>query len=112
MAEMESGMLARQSLDLRIPKTALLKCYGAVWQSRRNRAEVKIDGLFTTADAHINLKRLYPSIHAGSQLVLLVIDCDRVIAIRHHSLIESIGTAIVVCSAPAAHMPSRIWSNE
>ncbi|HET8670323.1 MAG TPA: IS630 family transposase [Candidatus Saccharimonadales bacterium] len=65
MAEMEFSVLARQCLDRRIPETALLKHYIATWQARRNLAQVKVDWRFTTADARIKLKRLYPSNHDG-----------------------------------------------
>ena len=33
------------------------------WEQTRNTNESKIDWQFTTADARIKLKRLYPSIH-------------------------------------------------
>jgi hypothetical protein len=65
MAEMELSVLARQCLDRRIPETAVLKRYVAASQSRRNQAQAKVDWRFTTADARIKLKRLYPSIQAG-----------------------------------------------
>ena len=35
----------------------------AAWEQARNSNESKIDWRFTTADARIKLKRLYPSIH-------------------------------------------------
>ena len=60
-----SGVLARQCLDRRIPEAALLKRYVTAWQTRRNQAQVKVDWRFTTADARIKLKRLYPSIQVG-----------------------------------------------
>jgi len=34
----------------------------AAWAERRNGHEVQVNGRFTTADARIRLKRLYPSI--------------------------------------------------
>jgi hypothetical protein len=37
----------------------------AAWQARRNTAACKVDWRFTTADARIKLKRLYPSIQPG-----------------------------------------------
>jgi len=63
MAEIELGVLARQCLDRRIPNQPLLSRYVRLWQSKRNQAQVTVDWRFTTADARIKLKRLYPSIH-------------------------------------------------
>ena len=34
----------------------------ALWQQRRNQAQVKVNWRFTTADARIKLKKLYPSL--------------------------------------------------
>jgi len=63
MAEIELGVLARQCLDRRIPNQRLLSRYVRLWQSKRNQAQSSVDWRFTTADARIKLKRLYPSIH-------------------------------------------------
>jgi hypothetical protein len=65
MAEIELSVLARQCLDRRIPDAALLKRSVAAWQTRRNQAQVKVDWRFTSADARIKLKRLYPSIQVS-----------------------------------------------
>jgi hypothetical protein len=65
MAEIELSVLARQCLDRRIPDAALLKRSVAAWQSRRNQAQAKVDWQFTTTDARIKLKRLYPSIQGS-----------------------------------------------
>jgi hypothetical protein len=65
MAEMELSVLARQCLARRIPETTLLRRYVAAWQTRRNQVQVKVDWRFSTADARIKLKRLYPSIQIG-----------------------------------------------
>jgi DDE superfamily endonuclease len=62
MAEMELSVLARQCLDRRIPDQAALEREVAAWQQRRNAAAVKANWQFTTADARIKLKRLYPTI--------------------------------------------------
>jgi transposase len=59
-AECELSVLARQCLSRRIPDLAALTCEAAAWEGRRNRAQVTIDWHFTTADARIKLKRLYP----------------------------------------------------
>ena len=63
MAELELGILARQCLDRRIPDSATLSRCVSLWQSNRNQAQVSVDWRFTSADARIKLKRLYPSIH-------------------------------------------------
>lgn len=63
MAEIEFGILSRQCLDRRIPDSLTLKRSVAAWQTTRNARRVKADWQFTTADARIKLKRLYPSIH-------------------------------------------------
>jgi hypothetical protein len=49
-------------LERRIPEQETLREEIAAWEERRNEQEVKVHGRFTTADAHIRLKRLYPSI--------------------------------------------------
>jgi DDE superfamily endonuclease len=63
MAEIEFGVLSRQCLDRRIPDPDTLRRSVAAWQTKRNQRHVKVDWQFTTADARIKLKRLYPSIH-------------------------------------------------
>ena len=61
MAESELGALSTQCLDRRIPdKEALIKEVAA-WQEDRNRSHAKANWQFTTTDARIKLKRLYPS---------------------------------------------------
>jgi hypothetical protein len=62
MAEIELSVLSRQCLDRRIPDQESLQGEVAAWSSRRNRESHKIDWQFTTADARIKLKRLYPLI--------------------------------------------------
>jgi hypothetical protein len=63
MAETELSILTRQSLDRRIESRDLLTREVATWEHDRNTREANIDWQFTTADARIKLKRLYPSIH-------------------------------------------------
>lgn len=60
IAECELSVLARQSLNRRIPDIATLTTEVAAWESKRNAAQVKVDWQFTSADARIKLKRLYP----------------------------------------------------
>ena len=62
MAEIELGILARQCLSRRIDNREQLKDEIAAWQLIRNTAEAKVNWRFTTEDARIKLKRLYPSI--------------------------------------------------
>lgn len=62
MAEIELSVLARQCLDRRLPKQDMLKREVAAWENRRNAQSRRIDWQFTTEDARIKLKRLYPSI--------------------------------------------------
>ena len=62
MAEMELSVLARQCLDRRIPDLATLQREVACWQEERNAAVVRVDWQFTTADARVKLKKLYPTL--------------------------------------------------
>jgi hypothetical protein len=63
MAEIELGVLSGQCLNRRIPDQPTLQHAVSLWQANRNRAQATVDWRFTTADARIKLKRLYPSIH-------------------------------------------------
>ena len=63
MAEIELSVLSRQCLDQRIPDFATLVAEVAAWQARRDAKGGAITWRFTTADARIKLKRLYPSFH-------------------------------------------------
>jgi hypothetical protein len=60
MAECELSVLARQCLSRRIPDLPTLTTEVAAWEVRRNAAQVTVDWHFTTLDARIKLKRLYP----------------------------------------------------
>jgi hypothetical protein len=62
MAEIELSVLSRQCLDRRIPDAPTLEAEVAAWVSRRNGAGATIDWQFTTADARVKLKHLYPSV--------------------------------------------------
>ena len=62
MAEIEIGVMVRQCLDRRIPDQGVLRREVAAWQQQRNRDTIRVDWRFTTADARIKLKSLYPSI--------------------------------------------------
>ena len=60
MAESELGVLASQCLDRRIPDKETLTREAAAWQDERNTNHTKANWRFTTADARIKLKCLYP----------------------------------------------------
>lgn len=62
MAETELGILSRQCLDRRLPDRDTLTREVAAWEDIRNMAESKVTWRFTTEDARIKLKTLYPSI--------------------------------------------------
>jgi hypothetical protein len=62
MAESELSVLSAQCLDCRIPDQQTLIESVAAWQHTRNTDHAKADWQFTTADARVKLKRLYPAI--------------------------------------------------
>lgn len=62
VAEIELSVLARQALSGRIPTLEAVQERVSAWQERRNQKQAPISWRFTTADARIRLKRLYPSI--------------------------------------------------
>jgi uncharacterized small protein (DUF1192 family) len=62
MAESELGVLSSQCLDRRIPDQQVLKQEVEAWEADRNRKHAKADWQFTTADARVKLKRLYPAL--------------------------------------------------
>ncbi len=62
MAEIELSVLARQCLDRRIPDREALAGEVGAWEAERNAAESSIDWRFTTDEARIKLKHLYPEI--------------------------------------------------
>ncbi len=62
MAEIEFSILSRQCLDRRIGDEASLIQEIALWERNRNKAKATVDWQFTTEDARIKLKKLYPSI--------------------------------------------------
>lgn len=62
MAECELSVLSTQCLDRRIADKQTLKKEVAAWQASRNKNHAKANWQFTTADARIKLKRLYPTL--------------------------------------------------
>ncbi len=64
MAEIELSVLSRQCLNRRIPDKHMLEQEVGAWEAERNASQATVDWRFTTADARIKLKRLYPSTSA------------------------------------------------
>ena len=62
IAEIELRVLMGQCLNRRISDKNALEHETTKWQAERNRAGAKVDWQFSTADARIKLKRLYPSL--------------------------------------------------
>jgi hypothetical protein len=62
MAETELSVLSRQCLDRRIATQQFLVHEVSAWNRERNTSATTVDWQFTTADARIKLKRLYPVI--------------------------------------------------
>jgi hypothetical protein len=62
MAESELGVRSAQCLDRRIPDKQTLIEDAAGWEDNHNNSHTKADWQFTTADARVKLKRLYPAL--------------------------------------------------
>jgi len=62
MAEIELSVFARQCLNRRIPDQDTLRHEVAALEAERNRSASAVNWRFTTADARIKLKKLYPVI--------------------------------------------------
>ena len=62
MAEIELNVLIRQCLSRRIGSMEVMSKEVEYWQKQRNTFGAKIDWQFTTEDARIKLKRLYPTV--------------------------------------------------
>jgi hypothetical protein len=62
VAEIELGLLKRIGIAPRVGSREELEKQVAAYEKARNAKQVKIDWQFTTADARVKLKRLYPSI--------------------------------------------------
>lgn len=61
MAEGEFSVLGKQCLDRRIDNSDLLKQEAAAWEAQRNQAAIGANWKFTTEDARVKLRKLYPS---------------------------------------------------
>ena len=62
IAEIELSVLKRQCLAGRIPDIERMRSTVAKWNSDRNNRQTKVDWQFTTKDARVKLKRLYPKL--------------------------------------------------
>ena len=62
MAEIELSILSRQCMDRRIPDQETLKKEISAWQEKRNVIARPMEWRFTTEDARIKLKKLYPTL--------------------------------------------------
>lgn len=63
MAEIELSVISRQCLSGYIPDTDTLERETWAWETERNAKKATVDWRFTTDDARIKLKRLYPVLH-------------------------------------------------
>ncbi len=66
MAEIELSVLSSQCLNRRIESQQRLEQEVTAWQKSRNEQAVAIDWQFTTQDARIKLRRLYPVLKVQS----------------------------------------------
>ncbi len=62
MAEIELSVFTRQCLDRRMPDLATLRSEAVAWNASRNDSGIGVDWHFTTSNARVKLKRLYPLI--------------------------------------------------
>lgn len=62
MAETEFSILERQCLDRRLETSGLVRQEVGAWEAPRNEARVMINWRFTSADARVKLRSIYPSI--------------------------------------------------
>jgi len=60
MAEIEIGVLSRQCLSKYIESKERMISEVATWEQQRNKAEATVDWQFTTANARVKLRHLYP----------------------------------------------------
>jgi len=63
MAEIELSVLSRQCLRRRIGDIERMRREVRAWERDRNNRVARVDWRYTTEDARIRLKRLYPIIH-------------------------------------------------
>ena len=61
MAEIEINVMVARCLSRRIDRIETVRNEVAAWQARRDNLQAKVNWQFTTKDARIKLKRLYPT---------------------------------------------------
>ncbi len=61
MAEIELNVLNGQCLNRRIDQISTIRTESKAWENYRNNLDAKINWQFTTKDARIKLRRLYPT---------------------------------------------------
>jgi hypothetical protein len=103
MAEIELAMLAGQCLDRRLADRATLEREVAAWQAARNRAGRGVNWRFTTKDARIKLKHLYPTTQGrrATSVVPPRARSSRAVAVRPVSKLVSIRVRIGACRCVA-----------
>jgi hypothetical protein len=62
MAEIEIGVMSRQCLAWRTGEIERMRYEVAAWVRERNAAQGTVRWYFTSADARVKLRRLYPKI--------------------------------------------------
>jgi hypothetical protein len=62
MAEIELNVLIGQCLNRRIPDIEIMRVEVKAWEVARNGMKAKVNWQFSTEDARIKLKRLYPTL--------------------------------------------------
>lgn len=62
VAEIEFSVLSRQCLNRRLPDIDTVRGETTAWAEKRNTQDTRVDWQFTTDDARIKLKHLYPAI--------------------------------------------------
>ena len=62
IAECELSVLTRQCLSERLADLPAIRRHVRPWSSQRNARQIGVDRQFTTDDARIKLKRLYPKV--------------------------------------------------
>ena len=64
VADVQLNLAFRQCLNRRIDSIDVLRDEVAAWQAARDRLRAKVNWQSTTNDAHVKLKRLYPTFDA------------------------------------------------
>ena len=70
MAEIEINVMESQCLDRRIDNIETVRSEVAAWQARRDNLHAKVNWQFTTKDARVKLKRLYPTTTLGPAVAM------------------------------------------